>query len=72
MWHMRDGNNVMECIKPGEQMRMMHLSVNDTGILGKEIRVLLLGVETKTFRLLTSSEALPLCHRRLVGANFPK
>ena len=52
MWHMRDGSNVMEYIKPGEQMRMMHLSVNDTGILGKEIRVLLSGVEPKTFRLL--------------------
>ena len=34
-------------------MRMMYYSVNETGALGKkEIRVLLLGVGPKTFRLL--------------------
>ena len=34
-------------------LRMVHYSVNDTGILSKkEIRVLLSGVEPKTFRLL--------------------
>ena len=33
-------------------LRMMYYSVNDTGILGKKFRVLLSGVEPKTFRLL--------------------
>ena len=33
-------------------MRMMYYSVSDTGILGKQIRVLLSGVEPNTFRLL--------------------
>ena len=37
VWHtgMRNGINVMEYFKPGEQMRMMYYSVSDTGILGK-------------------------------------
>ena len=44
-------------------MRMMYYSVNDTGILGKkEIRVLLSPI--------TSSDALPLSYRRLVGAKL--
>ena len=37
MWHMRNGINVMEYFKPGEQMRMTYYSVSDTGILGKKI-----------------------------------
>ena len=49
---------------------MMYYSVSDTGILGK-IRVVLLGVEPKTFRF-TSSDALPLSYRRLVGAKAIK
>ena len=30
---MRNGINVIEYFKPGEEMRMMHYSVNDTGIV---------------------------------------
>ena len=36
MWHMRNGINVMEYVKPGEQMRIMYYSADDTGILRKK------------------------------------
>ena len=50
VWHMCSGKNVMVYFKPGKWLRMMYYSVSDTGILGKkEIRVLLSGVEPKTF-----------------------
>ena len=42
-------------------------SVSDTGILGKNIRVVPTGVEPMTFRF-TTPDALPLSYRRLVGA----
>ena len=38
----------------------------------KKIRVLLSGVEPKTFRFMISSDALPLSYRRLVGAKAIK
>ena len=31
MWHIRNGINVMEYFKPGEQMTMMYYSVSNTG-----------------------------------------
>ena len=53
-------------------MRMMIILESDAGILGKkEIRVLLSGVEPKTYPI-TSSDALPLRYRRLVGAKAIK
>ena len=53
-------------------MRMVYYSVSNTGILGKGIRVLLSGVEPKTFRLLVRRLYLPLSYRRLVGAKAIK
>ena len=44
---------------------------SDTGIFGKNIGVLLSGVEPKTFPI-TSSDALPLSYRTLVGAKAIK
>ena len=44
---------------------MMLNSVSDTGILGKKIRVLLLGVGPKTFRLLARMLAIGKCQTSL-------
>ena len=50
-------------------MRMIDYSASDTGIfLKKEIRVLLSGNKPKT----TSSDALPMSYRRLLGTKAIK
>ena len=63
--------NVMVYFQPGERMRMMYYSRKSHRHTQKKIRVLLSGVEPKTFRLLVRI-ALPLSYRRLVGAEAIK
>ena len=55
-------------------LRMIFFQSSDTGILEKrKIRVLPTGVEPRTYDLpITSSDALPLSYRRLVGAKAIK
>ena len=56
MWHMYNGINVMEYVKPGEQMRMMYYSVGDTGILRKKNKcsyqeLNLIGIQSKLYKI---------------------
>ena len=62
----------MVYFRPGEWMRMMYYSRKwHRHTRRKEIRVLISGFEPKTFPI-TSSDALPLSYRRLVGAKAIK